>query len=280
MSRDSITFVTRIPESPGLHSEFDVQRWDGRTLRAARETVIEEAPIAFVYNGMAHAVMMATPSDLEDFALGFSLSEGIVQNADELRAIDVVPLDEGVLLRLQVDAGRAQALESRRRSIAGRSSCGLCGAENIEQVMRALRPVTSTFEIPHTRLHAAFETLAPRQALNARTGAAHAAGWADASGALDLVREDVGRHNALDKLIGGVARAGVAFDEGFALITSRASFEMVQKAATVGIPILAAISAPTALAIRVASESGVTLAAFARDGTHNVYTHPQRLCEG
>ncbi len=269
-----------MPESPGLHSEFDVQRWDGRTLRAARETVIEEAPVAFVYNGMAHAVMMATPSDLEDFALGFSLSEGIVENAEELRAIDVVPLDEGVLLRLQVDAGRAQALESRRRSIAGRSSCGLCGAENIEQVMRALQPVTSAFEIAHTRLHAAFETLAPRQALNARTGAAHAAGWADASGALGLVREDVGRHNALDKLIGAAARASVSFDAGFALITSRASFEMVQKAATVGIPILAAISAPTALAIRVAAESGVTLAAFARDGTHNVYTHPQRLREG
>ena len=280
MSRDSITFVTRIPESPGLHSEFDVQRWDGRTLRAARETVIEEAPIAFVYNGMAHAVMMATPSDLEDFALGFSLSEGIVQNADELRAIDVVPLDEGVLLRLQVDAGRAQALESRRRSIAGRSSCGLCGAENIEQVMRTLQPVTSVLEIAHTHLHAAFEALALQQALNARTGAAHAAGWADASGTLGLVREDVGRHNALDKLIGAVARTGVSFEDGFALITSRASFEMVQKAATVDIPILAAISAPTALAIRVARESGVTLAAFARDGTHNVYTHPQRLREG
>ena len=263
-----------------MHSVFDVQRWDGRTLRAARETVIEEAPVAFVYNGMAHAVMMATPSDLEDFALGFSLSEGIVTSADELRAIEVVPLDQGVLLRLEVDAECALALESRRRSIAGRSSCGLCGAENIEQVMRPLRPVESALTIPHTRLHAAFEVLANQQALNALTGAAHAAGWAMADGALGPVREDVGRHNALDKLIGAVVRAGLSLQQGFALITSRASFEMVQKAATVGIPVLAAISAPTALAIRVAQEAGVTLAAFARDGTHNVYTHPQRLGEG
>ncbi len=272
--------MSHIVQPPDLCSEFDVQRWDGTTLRPGRETVIEESPVAFVYNGLAHAVMMATPADLEDFALGFSLSEGIVEHEEEVEAIDVVPLDDGVLLRLTVEAARARALESRRRSIAGRSSCGLCGAENIEQVMRHPTPVDASLRVTHVRLHAAFDALADRQALNARTGAVHAAGWADAQGTLHLVREDVGRHNALDKLIGAVVRTGLQPRTGFALITSRASFEMVQKAATVGIPILAAISAPTALAVRVARESGMTLAGFARDGTHNVYTGGHHLVEG
>lgn len=271
--------MSHAPCLPALHSELDVQRWDGRNLLPARETVIEEVPVAFVYNGMAHAVMMATPSDLEDFALGFSLSEGIVEDAAELHAVEVVPLDEGVLLRLAVDARRAQALEARRRGIAGRSSCGLCGAENIDQVMRHPRPVAGTLRVPHAHLQAAFEALNGLQVLNARTGAVHAAGWTDATGTVRLVREDVGRHNALDKLVGAIVRAGLQPQAGFALITSRASFEMVQKAATVGIPILAAISAPTALAVRVARESGMTLAGFARDGTHNVYTGAQRLTD-
>lgn len=265
------------PEIPALHSELVVQRWDGRGLRAARETVIEEAPVAFVYNGTAHAVMMATPADLEDFALGFTLSEGIVADAAELRAAEVVALDEGVLLRLTIDPARAEALASRRRSLAGRSSCGLCGAENIEQVMRHPGPVDGATRVSHASLHAAFAALAGHQPLNARTGAAHAAGWADAQGVLRLVREDVGRHNALDKLIGALVRAGMQPHEGFAVITSRASFEMVQKAATARIAILAAISAPTALAIRVANETGITLAGFARAGTHNVYSGAQRL---
>jgi len=272
--------VNDTPKFPPLHRTLDVQRWDGESLAPARDTVIEETPVAFVYNGLAHAVMMATPSDLEDFALGFSLSEGIIDRPGELLEVEVLPLDDGVLLRLGVEEARARALESRRRSIAGRSSCGLCGAENIEQVMRHPHPVESNLRVAHARLHAAFDALTAHQVLNARTGAVHAAGWADETGTLRLVREDVGRHNALDKLIGGIVRAGLRPQAGFALITSRASFEMVQKAATAGIPILAAISAPTALAVRVAQETGLTLAGFARDGSHNVYTGAQRLTRG
>ena len=269
-----------IVPSPSLFSEFDIDRWDGSGLRKAREAVIEECPIAFVYNGLAHAVMMATPADLEDFALGFSLSEGIVENASQFESADIVPLDDGVLMRLEIEAGCATLLESRRRNLAGRSSCGLCGAENIEQVLRHPPAVESGLRMRHTLLHAAFAELAQRQILNVRTGAAHAAGWADAKGVLHLVREDVGRHNALDKLIGAIVRSGLQPDAGAALITSRASFEMAQKAATTGVPLLAAISAPTALAIRVAQETRVTLVGFARDGTHNVYADAGHLITG
>lgn len=266
-----------IVNCPHLFSEFEALRWEAGGTRLALEQVVEEAPIALVYNGLAYAVMMATPGDLEDFALGFSLSEGIVGDPAELHRIDVVPLDEGILLRLEIEPVRARALESQRRNLAGRSSCGLCGAESIEQVLRHPPGVASSLRIPHARLHAAFGALAQRQVLNARTGGAHAAGWMAADGTLLMVREDVGRHNALDKLIGAALRAGMRLDAGVALITSRASFEMTQKAATVGIPILAAISAPTALAIRVAHETGLTLVGFTRAGTHNVYANGDRL---
>jgi len=259
--------------------EYALQRWDGMRSVAATDRVAEEVPVAFVYNGLAHAVMMASPADLEDFALGFSLSEGVIATAAELYRTEVVPLDEGVLLRLEIAPERCVPLEEQRRNLAGRTGCGLCGAESIEQAVRHPPRVGVGPRVTHRALHAAMAHLSRSQPLSAMTGGVHAAAWATPEGELVAVREDVGRHNALDKLIGGLVRAGHRMDQGFALITSRASFEMVQKAATVGIGLLAAISAPTGLAIRLAEETGLTLVAFARDGKHNVYANSARVVE-
>jgi FdhD protein len=257
--------------------EYSVQRWDGERGVSATDRVAEEVPVSLVYNGLAHAVMMASPADLEDFALGFSLSEGIVALPAELFRVEVVPLDEGILLRMEIEPARCVPLEEQRRHLAGRTGCGLCGAESIEQAVRHPARVVGGPRVAPATLHSVFARLAQSQSLSAVTGGVHAAAWATAGGELVAVREDVGRHNALDKLIGAMVRAGRRMDEGFALITSRASFEMAQKAATVGITLLAAISAPTGLAIRLAEETGLTLVAFARDGKHNVYANPARI---
>jgi FdhD protein len=256
----------------GAFSQYPVQRWDGARGVSTTDRVAEEVPVSLVYNGLAHAVMMASPADLEDFALGFSLSEGIVASPAELFRVDVVPLDEGILLRMEIEP-----LEEQRRHLAGRTGCGLCGAESIEQAVRHPARVVGGPRVAPDALHSAFARLARSQPLSAVTGGVHAAAWASVDGELVAVREDVGRHNALDKLIGALVRTGRRMDEGFALITSRASFEMAQKAATVGITLLAAISAPTGLAIRLAEETGLTLVAFARDGKHNVYANPARI---
>jgi FdhD protein len=268
------------PGSLATMRDYPLQRWDGARAVADTDRVAEEVPVAFVYNGLAHAVMMASPADLEDFALGFSLSEAIVARPEELLRTEVVPLDEGVLLRLQITPERCAPLEEQRRHLAGRTSCGLCGAESIEQAVRHPPRVGAGSFVTPGALRAAFAQLSRSQPLNAATGGVHAAAWATSQGELVAVREDVGRHNALDKLIGALVREGHRLDQGFALITSRASFEMAQKAATVGIGMLVAISAPTGLAIRLAEETGLTLVAFARDGKHNVYTNPERIAQG
>jgi FdhD protein len=265
------------PRAPGLFSECAAQRWDASGVHPVRERVAEEAAVSLNYNGLAYAVMMTSPADLEDFALGFSLTEGVIERAAQLHRIEIVPLDEGLLLRMEIDADCVQRVEAQRRNLAGRTACGLCGAETIEQALRQPSAVRDALRVSHAALHRAFDTLSRRQTLNALTGAVHAAAWADAQGELVTVREDIGRHNALDKLIGALLRAGQRPGEGFALVTSRASFEMAQKAALAGIPILAAISAPTALAVRLAEIARLTLVGFAREGRHNVYTHPERL---
>jgi FdhD protein len=259
------------------HNEYQLQRWQDNRLTTTADNVAEEVPVSLVYNGIPHVVMMASPADLEDFALGFSLSEGILKTRAELYITEVTPVSEGVEIRMDIDLQRFLPLEEQHRNLAGRTGCGLCGAETIEQAVRHPAPVGKGVEVSHETLHVAFARLAERQALNAVTGAVHAAAWALPNGELIAVREDVGRHNALDKMIGAMAREGRSFAEGFALITSRASFEMAQKAATVGITLLAAISAPTGLAIRLAGETGLTLVGFARAGQHNVYANPQRL---
>ena len=252
---------------------------DGRERFA--DKVIAEAPVAFVYNGVPFAVMMATPCDLEDFALGFALAEGIVVNAAEFELVDVLRSERGVTLQGFIPAARFEALQSHRRNVAGRSGCGLCGVEALEDAVRPLPRVQSAARVARETIAAAMRTLAHEQPLNAITGGAHAAAFIG-DGQPALVREDVGRHNALDKLIGALAaRSRDALSahtsQGFAAITSRASWEMVHKAAHAGIAVLAAISAPTSLAIEAADAAGITLIAFARDDAMNIYTHAARI---
>jgi FdhD protein len=252
-----------------------VRRWRNGRSEIDRDCIAEEVPIALVYNDRPHVVMMATPRDLDDFVLGFSLSEAVIGSASELEPIGTQVLLEGIEVRLRIPAARAEALEARRRNLTGRTSCGLCGAQALEDAVRQPSPVAAGVEVDAATLHLALARLHERQPLNVATGATHAAAWARADGTVVLLREDVGRHNALDKLIGAMARTGEDVQRGFLVITSRASYEMVQKAATVGIPLMAAISAPTALAIQLADATGVTLIGFARSESHVVYTQPR-----
>lgn len=253
----------------------DRHRQDG--VKRVDDDIAEEVPIAFVYNDRPFAVMMATPVDIEDFALGFALSEGIVEHADELIVDGVQQLLEGIEVRLRIPARRQTALNRRRRSMSGRSGCGVCGSELLETALRTPVAVSEGIVIDATALRGALHGLRHSQPLNARTGATHAAAWADRAGVVSIVREDVGRHNALDKLIGAMSRARVDPQAGFVVVTSRASYEMAMKTASIGVSLLAAISAPTALAISLAERTNLTLIGFARDDGYAVYTHPRRL---
>jgi len=270
-------------EPQAAHGDGAVRRRVRRVrdgeLREAMDEVAAEVPVALAYNDEPFAVMMATPQDIADFALGFSLSEGIVGAAGELVVEDIATSLEGISVALRVPPARAAALQARRRNLQGRSGCGVCGTESIEAVLRPPPRVGDGPRIAASALQRALRELRLSQPLNALTGATHAAGWADADGALRLVREDVGRHNALDKLIGAMAQAGVDPQRGVCVVTSRASYEMAMKAAQAGIAVLAAISAPTALAIALADSAGLTLIGFARDDGHALYTHPQRLLD-
>lgn len=247
-------------------------RVSGRMRTASVECVAEEVPVAMVYNGISHAVMLATPADLEDFGTGFSLAEGIVARASEIHDIDTAHHVDGIEVRMRVSNRAFDALKARRRSLAGRTGCGLCGVDSLGQVSREVKPVAARPSVDEAAIHRAFVALGEGQALHALTGSVHAAAWAHADGTLFAVREDVGRHNALDKLIGAVALAGLDTAQGFAVVTSRASYEMVLKLASVGGGLLAAISAPTGLAIDLAGRTGVTLCGFVRDGRMAIYT--------
>jgi FdhD protein len=244
------------------------------------DAVASEVPLALSYNGESFAVMMATPLDLEDFALGFSLSEAIICSADELSGIDVHAHLEGFAIDMRIPQARAEMLASRARNVTGNSGCGLCGTRELEQVLRHPAPVAHGQALRATALQRGLAALGAAQPLNQATGATHAAAWAGMDGQLVLLREDVGRHNALDKLIGAMAQSRIEVANGFLILTSRASYEMVQKAATFGIGMIAAISAPTALAIHFAEACGVTLVGFARGTSHVIYTHAQRVISG
>ena len=255
-----------------------VQRWaDGRA-RSAQAEVAREVAVAFEYNGISHAVMLATPADFDDFAIGFSLSEAIALPA-QCYGVEVRDSAAGITLSIEIAADAFAHLKARRRTLAGRTGCGICGTESLDQVLRPLPDLSarSPARISPQALARAHGTLAGVQPLQQATGAAHGAVWCGVDGTIVCAREDVGRHNALDKLIGALARGGVDTDAGFALVTSRASVEMVQKSATAGIAVLAAVSAPTALAVRVAEECGQTLIGFARGQTFSVYTHAARV---
>jgi len=242
----------------------------------------EEVPVAMVYNGISHAVMMASPLDLEDLALGFGLTEGILQGPEELRGVDVVfagrrpHMADGIELQMEVSAACAWRLKGRRRALEGRTGCGLCGSDSLAEVCRTA-PLTVACDVSTEAMASAMAHLRDWQTLQQLTGATHAAAFCDLSGAVTLVREDVGRHNALDKLVGAMSRAHIAPSSGFIAISSRASYEMVHKTAMAGVSVLAAVSAPTARAIDTALAAGIALAGFVRGQDCVAYTHPERF---
>jgi FdhD protein len=243
----------------------------------AEAPVAEEVPVAFVYNLRPHVVMMATPADLEDFAVGFTLAEEIVERAVDIGAVSVQRHSEGIELQLEIPTDAADRLALRARALAGRTGCGLCGVQAIGDVLRTQRTVSAAGAIEATALWRAEASLDAAQRVNEATRAVHAAAFATAEGELVVVREDVGRHNALDKVIGSLARSGTDASSGFLVVTSRASYELVQKSAVAGAPLLAAVSRPTGLAIRLAEASGITLVGLLRGESANVYTHAERI---
>jgi FdhD protein len=264
------------PEIECVSSQAILRRRD-RHWTKEQDQLAVEVPVALEFNDVSHAVMLATPCDLESFALGFALSEGIVQNRAEFRGAEVEESELGITVHCEISGHAFLKLKQRRRNMTGRTGCGLCGVESLEQVFRALPAVPTGSPVSVSAMRAALKSLAALQPLNRLTGGMHAAAWSAPDGRLKHVCEDVGRHNALDKLIGMMAERGLSFQHGFLLITSRASVEMVQKAATVGIASLIAISAPTALAVKTAKAAGMTLIAFARGDEFVAYAHGDRI---
>ncbi|HEY6467965.1 MAG TPA: formate dehydrogenase accessory sulfurtransferase FdhD [Candidatus Acidoferrales bacterium] len=243
-------------------------------------TIPEETALALTYNGGTYAVMMGTPQNLTDFAIGFSLSEGIVQTPEEIQSIEIVDLDEGVELRMWLKDENAVRLSERRRHIAGPTGCGLCGIDSIVEALRPAAIVSSGGSFAPRDIVAAMQTIAPLQTINIETRAVHAAAfWLPGRGIVAL-REDVGRHNALDKLAGALAQAKVPTGEGAVFLTSRVSVELVQKTAAIGAPLIVAVSAPTALAVRMAEAAGITLVAIARADGFETFTHQERMTSG
>lgn len=245
-------------------SSLEVKQWHNGQIKSAHDHVAEEVPVALIYNGVSHAVMLATPDDLEDFALGFSLSEGILYNSKELYSLDVIEQDNGIAVQMEIASERFVALKERRRNLAGRTGCGLCGTESLEHAVR-LPAVQVTRQVFSMRqIQVGLENINQFQNLQKITGATHACALVSETGDVILVREDVGRHNALDKLVGAKAKLATC-PNAFVITTSRASYEMVQKTAAAGISLLVAISAPTGLAVRLAEQCGMTLVGFARN---------------
>ncbi len=287
-------------------STREVVRWRGGEALTASDLLAEEVPVALVYNGISHAVMLASPADLEDFAIGFSLSEGIIDGVDDLLDCEAHVSDlsgaavmqadgeaaPGVLADGTINAARGLTLElrvtlrcfmrlkERRRTLAGRTGCGLCGTESLAEAVRPVRRAPAVVTVRQSALGRAMAGLAEGQALQQRTGENHAAAWCSLDGQVLLVREDVGRHNALDKLTGRMARDGLDPSQGFIAVTSRASYEMVYKTASAGVGLLAAISAPTALAARTAQAAGLVLAGFTRGDRASIYAHAGRVVAG
>lgn len=255
----------------------DRQIWRDGHLGKGTRLIPEETAIALTYNGGTYAVMMGTPHDLRDFAVGFSLSEGVIRSPDEIETLDIVELDDGIELRMWLTPSSAELVNERRRHIAGPTGCGICGVESIAEAVRPAAIVPKGRTFTPSEIMTAMAGINPLQQLNIQTRAVHAAAfWTPAHGLVAL-REDVGRHNALDKLAGALAAGCVSASDGIVLLTSRVSVEMVQKTATIGAPLMVAVSAPTALAVRTADAAGITLAAIARADGFEIFTHPQRI---
>jgi FdhD protein len=251
--------------------------WRASGSAEGERAIPEETAVAFTYNTASYAVMMATPKDLEDFAVGFSLTEGVIPDLDAIEDIDIVEEEMGIELRIWLKAPDAAEFLGRRRKLAGPTGCGLCGIESLTEAMRPPPAVGEGLSFTPEQIMTAVESLQPLQGLNRETRAVHAAGFWEPERGIVAVREDVGRHNALDKLAGALARARTTARSGLVVLTSRVSIEMVQKAAAIGAPVIAAVSAPTALAVRMAEACGMTLVAIARKDGFEVFTHPHRI---
>jgi len=252
---------------------------DGSATRDAA-SIAEEIPVAFVYNTESFVVVMASPADLEDLAVGFSITEGIVDRFAEIEQVDVVRHSRGIELQIGIPGANAARLDNRRRGLSARTGCGLCGIESIDELLKPPPQVSTGATFTHAALWHAAAQLEAQQPINNETRAVHAAAFADRNGSLLVVREDVGRHNAVDKVIGSLERSGTDPSSGLLLVTSRASYELVQKAAIAGVPVLAAVSRPTGLAIELADRAGITLVGLLRGRSANVYSREDRLTAG
>jgi FdhD protein len=262
---------------PGPVISADRKIWRDGNLSEGTRLIPEEIALALTYNGGTYAVMMGTPQNLRDFAVGFSLSEGIVQSPDEIESLDIVELDDGIELRMWLSSTKAEFLSDRRRHIAGPTGCGICGIDSIAEAVRPAAVVTGDRSFSPREIMTAMQSMPALQPINIVTRSVHAATfWTPARGIVAL-REDVGRHNALDKLAGALAQHKVVAGDGMVLLTSRVSVEMVQKTAAIGAPLMVAVSAPTALAVRMADAAGITLAAIARSDGFEIFTHPERI---
>ncbi len=263
-----------------IDTEHNVKTYDvlkSHVNQIEKDNIAEEVPIAFVYNGISHAVMLASPSDLEDFALGFSISEGIVENKSDVYGIEIIRQANGIELQIDIASACFQSLKDKRRNLLGRTGCGLCGAENLDQALRLPKKKIDHFlTISESAIIKALQSIQTSQTLQKKTGATHACAWVSEKGEIQILCEDVGRHNALDKLIGAIKRKEIS-DQGFVITTSRASYEMVQKTVMLGASMLIAISAPTGLAIRSALKYGLCLVGFARAPQYVIYTYAERV---
>ncbi|WP_454917495.1 formate dehydrogenase accessory sulfurtransferase FdhD [Xanthobacter sediminis] len=253
-----------------------VQVRDGAVADGTR-TVPEETPVALTFNGTTHAVMMATPADIRAFALGFALTEGIVAAPADILSIEEVVVEDGIEARLWIAEDKMRTLSARRRALAGPTGCGLCGVESLAEAVKPAARVTCDLRVTPEDILAAMAALGPLQRLNHETRAVHAAAYAEPGAGILAVAEDVGRHNALDKLVGLCVTGGFDTRSGLLLLTSRVSIEMVQKASVLGTGIIAAVSAPTSLAIRTAEAAGITLCAVVRADGFEIFTHPGRI---
>ena len=262
-----------------ISRQIPVINWENGTYQKSDDEVAAEVPVALTYNKRSHVVMMVTPTALEDFAIGFSLTEGIIKRPSDVLEIAVIERENGLEAAITVNSDCFEQLDAQRRNLVGRTGCGLCGAESLDQAMRNPAVVSSHVTVTAAALQAAVLSLNLHQPLQVVTGAVHGAAWCNTDGEILTLREDVGRHNALDKLIGFLCRTGFDPASGFVLVSSRASYEMVYKAAAAGMEVLVSVSAPTSLAIDFAHRSGITLVGFARPGRHNVYTFENRISD-
>lgn len=266
--------------SPTTSVRRSIWRTDNaKSLPASERVIPTETAVAFTYDGTSYAVMMATPQDLEDFAIGFSITEGIVRDASEIESLEIIPDEIGIELRMRLVKDRAAFFHERRRFMAGPTGCGLCGIESLEEAMRSLPEVSSVHQYTPEEIMAALNAIAPLQHINHETRAVHAAAFWQRGRGVVALREDVGRHNALDKVGGQLSRLDTNARDGVLVVTSRLSVEMIQKAAMLSLPVVVAVSAPTALALKTAEKAKITVIGIARSDGFEIFTHPSRIRE-